>query len=120
MSVSPGFAAFVAEQLERCGPISTKRMFGGVGIYSEDVFFAIIDDDVLYLKTDDSNRGDFERAGCGPFGPAGDGGETMMYYSVPVAVLEDADELAVWGRKAIAVAIAARGRKARRRSRNRG
>jgi len=111
MAVSSGFTDFVVEQLAGCGPISTRRMFGGVGIYSGDVFFAIIDDDVLYLKTDESNRGDFERAGCGPFRPAGEGGETMMYYSVPVSVLEDADELAAWGRKAIAVALAARERK---------
>ena len=115
MAVSPGFADFVAEQLAGCGPISTKRMFGGVGIYCDDIFFAIIDNDLLYLKTDDSNRRDFERAGCGPFRPSGEGGETMMYYSVPVSVLEDADELARWGRKAIAVAVRAKGRKKRRR-----
>jgi DNA transformation protein len=117
MAVSPGFADYVVEQLDGCGPIVTRRMFGGVGIYSSDIFFAIIDNDVLYLKTDDSNRKDFERAGAGPFRPAGDGGETMMYYSVPVAVLEDADELAVWGRKAIAVALAAKARKKPRKPR---
>jgi DNA transformation protein len=111
MAVSPGFADFVTEQLDGCGPIVTKRMFGGVGIYSGDIFFAIIDNDILYLKTDDSNRKDFEAAGSGPFRPSGEGGETMMYYSVPVSVLEDADELAAWGRKAIAVALAAKSRK---------
>ena len=111
MAVSPGFADFVTEQLDGCGPIVTKRMFGGVGIYSGDVFFAIIDHDTLYLKTDESNRQDFEAAGSGPFRPTGEGGETRMYYSVPVSVLEDADELAAWGRKAIAVAIAAQSRK---------
>jgi DNA transformation protein and related proteins len=104
MSVSPGFADFVVEQLEGCGPITTKRMFGGVGIYSGDVFFAIIFKDVLYLKADDSTRKDFERAGCEPFRPYGDERGSTQYYSVPVSVLEDADELAAWGRKAIAVA----------------
>jgi len=111
MAVSPGFADFVAEQLDGCGPIVTKRMFGGVGIYSDDIFFAIIDNDILYLKVDDSNRKDFEAAGSGPFRPNGEAGETMMYYSVPASVLEDADELVSWGRKAIAVAVAAKGRK---------
>lgn len=53
-------------------------MFGGVGIYSRDVFFGIIDRDTLYLKTDASNRQDFEVAGSGPFRPTGAGGETMM------------------------------------------
>ena len=111
MAVSPGFAQFVVEQLDGCAPIVTKRMFGGVGIYSGDIFFALIDNDILYLKTDESNRKDFEAAGSGPFRPNGDAGETMMYYSVPVSVLEDADELASWGRKAIAVAVVARSRK---------
>ena len=110
MAVSAGFADFVVEQLEGCGPITTKRMFGGVGIYSGDIFFALIDNDVLYLKVNDSNRDDFVRAGSGPFRPYGPDGESMQYYDVPVSVLEDSDELARWGRKAIAVAIAAKSR----------
>ena len=104
MAVSENFTAFVVDQLEACGPIVTKRMFGGVGVYAGDLFFALLDNDVLYLKVDDSNRGDFEAAGTGPFRPYGDGGETMQYYEVPVAVLEDAGELERWARKAIRVA----------------
>jgi len=115
MAVSPGFIDFVVEQLEGCGPIVTKRMFGGVGIYSGDTFFAIIDDDILYLKVDDTTRKDFEREGCRPFRPYGDERETMQYYTVPVSVLEDADQLAAWGRKAIAVAAAKKSRPRRRR-----
>ena len=108
MAVSPGFIDFVVEQLEGCGPIVTKRMFGGVGIYSGDTFFAIIDDDILYLKTDATTRPDFEREGSEPFRPYGDERSSLHYFSVPVSVLEDADALCVWGRKAIAVAAAAR------------
>jgi DNA transformation protein len=121
MAVTPGFADFVVEQLDGCGPIVTKRMFGGVGIYSGDTFFALIDNDVLYLKVDDSTRGDFECAGCAPFRPYGDDRESMNNYSVPVAVLEDADELVAWGRKAIAVALRKRRpRTARRPRRSQG
>jgi DNA transformation protein len=104
MGVSQGFTDFVVEQLEGCGVISTKRMFGGVGIYCGELFFALIDDDVLYLKVDDVNRPDFVRAGSGPFRPYGDDRESMQYYAVPAAVLEDAGELEKWGRKAIAAA----------------
>ena len=114
MAVSPRFAEFVVQQLAACGPIATRRMFGGMGIYSGDVFFAIIDDDVVYLKVDDTTRGDFERAGCRPFRPYGDERTSIQYYDVPVGVLEDADELSAWGRKAIAVAIAAKARKKKR------
>lgn len=114
MSVSPGFATFVVEQLDGCGPIATKRMFGGLGIYSGETFFALIDDDVLYLKVDDSTRPEFERAGCEAFRPYGDDRESTNYYSVPLAVLEDAETLAAWGRKAIAAALRTKQRPRRR------
>jgi DNA transformation protein and related proteins len=113
MSVSSTFRTFVVDQLGRVAPqIRTKAMFGGVGIYSGDLFFALIADDELYLKVDGSNRPDFEARGIGPFRPFGPDGEAMQYYPLPGDVLEDSDTLRVWVDKAIAVA---RGKKARRR-----
>ena len=38
------------------------------------------------------------------------------YYEVPIAVLEDADELGRWATKAIAVAIAKKKKKAKRKA----
>ena len=113
MPVTDSFIAFVVEQLEGAGAITTKRMFGGVGIYAGDLFFALLSRDVLYLKVDDSNRADFEAAGSGPFSPYGPDGEKMQYYEVPADVLEDADELCRWAARSIAVARTkrARGRK---------
>lgn len=109
MAVSSTFRAFVLEQLERVAArISSRSMFGGVGIYAGDLFFAMIDDDVLYLKVDGSNRADFEAIGTGPFRPGGAGGEVMQYYELPADVLEDAEALRDWVQKAIAVAQAAR------------
>jgi len=116
LAVSPRFAEFVVDQLEGCGAITTRRMFGGVGIYSGDVFFALIDDDVLYLKVDDSTRGEFERAGSRAFDPYKDGRASIHYYEVPVAVLEDAAELTKWGKRAMNVAIAAKAVRKPRRS----
>jgi DNA transformation protein len=119
MAVSHGFLDFVVEQLDGCGPLVTKRMFGGVGVYAGDVFFAIIDNDVLYLKADDETRKDFERVGSAPFRPYPGAPPSMNYYNVPVSILEDAGELARWGRNAIAAALragAAPSRSGRRRS----
>jgi DNA transformation protein len=110
MPVTDSFVAFVLEQLESLGPITPKRMFGGVGVYAGDLFFALLDNDVLYFKVDDSNRADFESAGMGPFQPYGPAGEVMQYYQVPVSVLEDPDALAGWAAKAISVARAKKGR----------
>ena len=105
MSVSPSFRTFVIEQLCRVRKdIRTRSMFGGVGIYAGELFFALIDDDLVYFKADDTNRAAFENRGMGPFMPGGEGGEVMQYYQVPEDVLEDMEELRSWMEGAIAVA----------------
>lgn len=98
-----GYAQYVLEQLGPVGDISSRSMFGGVGIYSDGLFFALIGNDQLYFKVDDSNRPDFEEVDMGPFRPYGDE-RSMQYYEVPVDVLEDQDQLKVWAAKAVGVA----------------
>lgn len=92
-------------------------MFGGVGLYSGELFFALIADDTVYFKTDESTRPDFEARGMGPFRPFGDAGGTMQYYQVPEDLLEDPEALRPWAEKAIAIA---RQKKGGRPSRRRG
>jgi DNA transformation protein len=112
VSVSEGFRAFVLEQLSRAArDVRARSMFGGVGLYAGDLFFALIDDDVLYLKVDDGNRPWFEERGLGPFQPYGEGGEVMQYYEVPADLLEDAEALAPVAAEAIEVARRARARR---------
>ena len=69
MAVTDSFVTFVLEQLEPLGPIASKRMFGGVGLYAGDLFFALIAGDVLYLKADEATRDAREKAGARPFEP---------------------------------------------------
>ncbi len=105
MAVSQDFVEYAVDQLNSIGPIVAKRMFGGVGLYARDRFFAIISDDVLYLKADDSNRAEFIARGGMAFQPYPDKpARSMSYYSVPIDVFEDTDELAQWARKALAIA----------------
>ena len=112
MPVSESFRALVLEQLARVVPqVRARSMFGGVGIYAGALFFALIADDVLYFKVDDSTRGDFERRGMEPFRPYGDDGEVMGYYEVPPDVLEDPEQLRPWAEKAVAVARHKRGKR---------
>ena len=92
-------------------------MFGGVGLYSGELFFALIAEDTVYFKVDESTRPDFEARGMGPFRPFGDTGGTMQYYELPEDVLEDPEALRVWAGKAIAIA---RQKKSHRQSRRRG
>lgn len=107
MPVTDSFVAFVVEQLDAIGPITPRRMFGGVGLYAGDLFFALLAGDVLYLKADDSTRGALVSAGARPFQPYPNrprGRGTMQYYSVPAAVLEDADVLIAWATQSVAIA----------------
>ena len=113
MAVNPSYREFVLDQLGRVADgIRGRGMFGGVGIYAGDLFFALIGGDTLYLKVDDTNRGDFEKAGMGPFMPFGEGGEVMQYYELPADVLEEPDRLGPWVEKSIAVAKRAKSAKA--------
>jgi DNA transformation protein len=102
MPVSVEFRAFVEDQIGRVAPVRSRRMFGGLGLYSGDRFFAIVDDDVLYFKVDDHTRPRYEKRRMRPFDPMG----TPMngYWQVPADVLEDAEELRAWVDEAIEVA----------------
>jgi DNA transformation protein len=116
VSVSPSFRTFVLEQLARSTVgIRAQSMFGGVGIYGGNRFFALIDEDVLYFKVDDSNRFQFESRGMRPFQPYGPEGEVMQYYQVPDDVLEDPEELGRWAEAALEVAARAKQRRSGRR-----
>jgi len=102
MSVSPSYKAFVLEQLAAAGTtVTAKSMFGGVGLYCQGLFFALIDDDTLYLKVDDATRTDFERLGAQPFRPFGDDSHVMQYYELPADVLEDRSAVRPWVERAL-------------------
>ena len=107
MAFSKGYRDFVVEQLERVAPVTAKSMFGGVGLYAQGLFFALIAEDRLYFKVDDLTRPDFERLGMEPFRPFGEA-HAIGYYEVPADVLEDAAQLAPWMKKAIDVAAKAK------------
>ena len=108
MRVSTSFRDFVLDQLSGVDRLRARAMFGGVGLYSDDVFFGILAADVLYFKVDDSNRREFEAEGSRPFQPYPDRAMTMPYYNVPASILEDASSLVAWARRSIKVAQVAR------------
>ena len=110
MAVTRDYRDYVLEQLGRVGPVTARAMFGGVGVYHEGLFFALMDDDTLYLKVDDGNRGTFEEAGMGPFRPFGDE-RAMQYYELPADLLEDPERLRPWVDGALDAARRARRKK---------
>lgn len=108
MAVSVSFRTYLLEQLGQIRPVTTRPMFGGLTFFADGRAFALVADEVLYFKVDDSNRPDFEAAGMGPFLPFGDPDKPMQYYELPEEVLEDLDQLAHWMARAIAVAANAK------------
>ena len=103
MAVSEEFLVYVLEQFRELGEVTSRKMFGGAGVYFGGKFFALVDDDELYLKVDDDNRPQFEKADSHPFEPWA--GHIMNgYWAVPVEVLEDPAALAEWSKHSIEIA----------------
>jgi DNA transformation protein len=101
----------LCDLLAPLGAVTYRAMFGGFGVYLDGVIFALVDDGVLYLKTDDETRRRHEERGCGPFRPYPDRDVAMGYHEVPAELLDDADELCDWARAAQGVALRARARR---------
>jgi len=101
------FRDFVLEQLRDVGAVECRAMFGGYGLYSGGKFFGLIWQQQFYLKTDETTRKQFVAAGMSCFQPKPKQ-KLGAYYEVPADVVENATELARWGREAVAVAAANR------------
>jgi DNA transformation protein len=100
------------EMLAPLGPLRSRRMFGGWGIYVDELFIAIIAFDQLYLKADAQTRPQFEAAGCAPFQYDREGQVmTLGYFVVPEDAMESPALMEPWGRLALGAALRARAKK---------
>ena len=117
MAVTEGFKDLVKDLLADFGPVTIRNMFGGAGIYAGGVMFAILDDDVLYLKTDETSARVFREEGIEPFtyvmeskGPV-----AMSYFEVPPRLLEAPADLVAWTHEAYRIACANKTKRPRKR-----
>jgi DNA transformation protein len=100
----------VRELFAGFGPVSVRRMFGGAGIWSDGLMFAIEFDGILYLRVDEASLADFEREGSKPFvyprakTPGKIGRPSRAFWRLPERLYDDPDELAVWANRALAIA----------------
>ena len=93
------FVTFVCDQLSGIGEIVCRPMFGGYGLYHGRKFFGILFHGRLYFKVDHTSVLRYQQHGMKPFRP--NAKQTLAsYYEVPADILEDADELIVWTRRA--------------------
>jgi DNA transformation protein len=121
MAVQPQFLAYILEQLESLGRLRSRRMFGGVGLYSGELFFGLIDDDTVFFKSDATNAADYTARNMPRFMPFPARPEAVMaYYQVPADIIEDAESLVAWARKSVAVALTSLSAKDVRKARPKG
>ena len=95
------FVEYVIDQI--ADPlVVAKAMFGGFGLYRDGQFFGIVDDGVLYFKTNSRTKVWYVGKGMDPFRPSPT--QTLKnYFEVPEYVLDDREELATRAREAWSV-----------------
>jgi DNA transformation protein and related proteins len=106
----PPFVSHCLELLAPLGTVRARRMFGGHGLYIDDVFVALIADERLYMKTDAAVRPTFERAGCEPFAYSrrDRAAITLSYWTAPDEALESPRAMQPWARLSLAAALRAK------------
>ena len=96
----------VEETINLClplGEIRVKSMFGGHGLYFEDIMFALEAFGSIYLKADKKSEVLFIEAGSEPFTYEGKNKPIKMsYWLVPETAQEDPEEFIHWAELAIA------------------
>ena len=111
----PEFVEFVIERMSFIEGLRVRAMFGGYGVYRDDLIFAVVIDDGLYFKADALSRGEFEAKGLHPFVyVARTKSITMQYFEAPPEVFEEPQAMRSWVQKAIGAAVRARQTKASR------
>ena len=106
------FADYIAELLAPHGRILIRRMFGGHGVYCDGLFIAILRGESLYLKVDESSRGEFELAGCAAFTYQRAGKTASLgFYEAPANAMESPDLIGPWARLALQAALRAEAKK---------
>jgi DNA transformation protein len=110
MAARDAFAGYCAELLGGLGPVRVKRMFGGHGLYVDDVFVAIVTGETLYLKVDAETAPRFEAAGCAPFTYAakGRGRVSLSYRAAPAEAMDSPALMRPWAVLALEAALRAR------------
>jgi DNA transformation protein and related proteins len=107
MPLSPGFPDFVVELIAGFGKLEVKRMFGGASLSRDGVGFAILDDDVFFIKADAAFAAELKAQGCKPwvYSVKKDGSiRDIGYWSLPDTAADDPDEAVGLVRRSFAIA----------------
>lgn len=98
----------MVELMQSLGPVLAKPMFGGHGIFIDDLMFGLVADSTLHLKVDKESENEFKAKGLETFTyNKKDKEVSLSYYQAPEEALEDSEEMNTWGNKAYSAALRA-------------
>ena len=101
MSADTGLIDWIAEATEPLGTLTKRAMMGGMTLYLDGAVFAMVDEDVVWFKSDGESDALWDGEGCVRFtyvmnGKAG----SMNYRRAPDDVYDDAEAMLRWARLA--------------------
>lgn len=100
------FVDYLTEVFAELGPVSARRMFGGFGLYHDDLMFALVADDVLYLKADAESESAFVERELSRFEYMKQGRPVRMsFFAAPEEIFDDPEQARDWGRLALQAAL---------------
>ena len=100
------YVDYVLELLAPIQKISSGRFFGGIGLKTNSVQFAMLMDSSLFFVVDDSTRGKYEKMGmnCFWYNTKKKRVNVKKYYEVPGDLFEDQETLIEWAKESIKIA----------------
>lgn len=116
MAISQEFLDYISELLQPMGPVQTRRMFGGAGVFLDGMMLALIADDRIYFKRDAINLEQFEEAGLQPFmyQPNDAEPKAMAYHEAPEGALDDQELILHWAQIGFEAALRAASKKVKK------
>jgi len=102
----PNSKQFIDFLIEMLGSgVSSRKMFGGHGFFKEALMFALVVDDQLYFKADETLAEQFCHLGLTRFSYKRRNKTCFInYYQAPEICMEDPDEMRSWADLAFKVA----------------
>ena len=98
------YKEYILDLLDDWEGIYMKRMFGGWGLFHNDMILGLIFDNELYLKVDDSSKAEYKARGSRPFTYKRGGKEVALsYWLVPEEVLEDRGVFLEWALQSLEI-----------------
>ena len=121
MAVSAEFREHLRDLFGALGPIQTRRMFGGAGVYLGEAMFALVVDDTLYMKADEALAQAYAAEGSEPFSYQTRTGRRSLpgFMRLPDSALDDPDEALGWARRSLVPAELAAQKRAVQKSKRR-